>query len=119
MNPDQTTAKQRCEIFWTLPEALAGRNSVSVIARRYYVNANKLFKWRQQSRKGLLSDETESQSLIPITVTPSPASKPVPQDTEKVMRDSGRLEITLTAGHRFVVTGTVYPQALRTVLSAC
>ena len=103
-------------------ETLTGRDSVSVVARRYDVNANQLFKWRRQYRKGLLVDEPDPQSLIPIAVTPSPASKPVPEDVEKVVRDAGRLEITLAGGHRLVVTGVVCPQALRTVLtvlSAC
>ena len=103
-------------------ETLAGRDSVSVVARRYDVNANQLFKWRRQYRGGLLVDEPDPQSLIPIAVTPSPTSKPVPEAAEKVVRDAGRLEITLTGGHRLVVTGTVCPQALRTVLtvlSAC
>jgi len=103
-------------------ETLAGRESVSMVARRHDVNANQLFKWRQHSRKGLLADEPEPQSLIPIAMTPSPVSKPVPEDAEKVMRDAGCLEITFSGGHRLVVTGTVCPQALRTVLavlSAC
>ena len=103
-------------------ETLAGLESVSVVARRHDVNANQLFKWRQQYRKGLLVDEPEPRSLIPIAMTPSPVSKPAPEDAEKVMQDAGCLEITLAGGHRLVVTGTVCPQALRTVLtvlSAC
>jgi len=103
-------------------ETLAGQESVSVVAHRHDINANQLFKWRQQYRKGLLVDEPEPQSLIPIAIAPSPVSKPAPEDAEKVMRDAGCLEITLAGGHRLVVTGTVCPQALRTVLtvlSAC
>ena len=103
-------------------ETLAGQESVSVVARRHDVNANQLFKWRQQYRKGLLVDKPEPQSLIPITMTPSPELKPEPEDAEKVMRGAGCLDITLAGGHRLVVTGTVCPQALRTVLtvlSAC
>ena len=73
-------------------ETLGGRNSVPVITRRYNVNTNQLFKWGQQFRKGLLSDKRESQSLVPITATPSPAaSKSVPQDTGKIVRNSGGL----------------------------
>ncbi|MGB7933574.1 MAG: transposase [Gammaproteobacteria bacterium] len=103
-------------------ETLTGQDSVSVVARRYDINANQLFKWRQQYRMGLLSDEPDPWSLIPIAVAPSPASRPLPEDAEKVVRDAGRLEITLAGGHRLVVTGTVCPEALQTVLtvlSAC
>jgi len=97
-------------------ETLAGRNSVSVVARRYDVNANQLFKWRRQYRKGLLADEP--QTLVPITVAPTPSLTSAPNHT----LDNGSLEITLAGGHRLVVTGTVCPEVLKTalaVLSAC
>lgn len=103
-------------------ETLTGRESVSVVARHRDVNANQLFKWRKQYRQGLLADEPDPQSLIPIAVKSSPVSRPVPEDAKTVVRNAGRMEITLTSGHRLVVTGTVCPQALRTVLrvlSAC
>lgn len=105
-----------------IEETLTGCESVSVVARRHDVNANQLFKWRQQYRKGLLSDEPDPQSLIPIAVTSSPVSRAVPEGAEIVGPGTGRLEITLAGGHRLVVIGTVCPQALRTVLtilSAC
>lgn len=103
-------------------ETLAGGDSVSVVARRYDVNANQLFKWRRQYREGLLADESDPQSLIPIAVTPSPGSKPVPEAAVKIAPDTGSLEITLAGGHRLVATGTICPETLRTalaVLSAC
>ena len=103
-------------------ETLAGRDSVSVVARRYDVNANQLFKWRQQYREGLLADEPDPQSLVPISVTPSPALKPAPEAAVKTAPETGSLEITLAGGHRLVVTGTVCPETLRTalaVLSRC
>jgi transposase len=98
-------------------ETLAGRDSVSVVARRYDVNANQLFKWRRQYREGLLVDGPDPQSLVQITVTPSPTSKPVPDAAVKTMPDTGSLEITLAGGHRLVVTGTVCPETLRTALA--
>ena len=103
-------------------ETLAGRDSVSVVARRYDINANQLFKWRRLYREGLLVDEPDQQLLVPITVTPSPALKPVPDAAVKTAPDTGSLEITLAGGHRLVVTGTVCPETLRTalaVLSTC
>ena len=103
-------------------ETLAGRDSVSVVARRYDVNDNQLFKWRQQYRQGLLAEEPDPQPLIPVAVTPSPASMPVLDDAENTAQSPGRLEITLSGGHRLVITGTVCLQSLQTVLrvlSAC
>jgi transposase len=99
-------------------ETLTGRESVSVVARRHDVNANQLFKWRQQYRKGLLVDAPGPQSLIPIAVMPSPTTKSVSGCTEKAEREAARLEITLAAGHRLIITGTVDPEVLRTALRA-
>jgi transposase len=96
---------------------LADHDSVSVAARRYDVNANQLCKWRRQYREGFLVDEPEPQSLVPITVTPSPALKSVPEAAATTAPDTGSLKITLAGGHRLVVTGTVCPQTLRTVLA--
>lgn len=103
-------------------ETLAGHDSVSIVARRHDVNANQLFKWRRQYGEGLLVDEPEPHPLVPITVTPSPAAKHVPEAAIKIAPDGGSLEIILAGGHRLVVTGTVCPETLRTalaVLSRC
>jgi transposase len=103
-------------------ETLSGRDSVSVVARRYDVNANQLFKWRRQYREGLLGDRPDAQSLIPIDVRAAPALQPRPEAATRTAVDVGSLEITLAEGHRVVVTGTVCPETLRTalmVLSGC
>jgi transposase-like protein len=49
--------EKRCQYTKSLKrqmveETLAGRESVSVIARCYDINANQFFKWGQQYRKG-------------------------------------------------------------------
>jgi transposase len=50
--------------------------SVSVIARRYDVNTNLLFIWRQLYRDGLLAEPgAGGPSLLPITITGEQAEK--------------------------------------------
>jgi transposase-like protein len=80
--------QKRCQysnaLKWHIVEQnLADHDSIFVAARRYAVNANQLFKWRRQYRAGFLVDELEPQSLVPITVTPSPALKSVPEAAAK------------------------------------
>ncbi len=96
---------------------LDGSESVSVVARRYDVNANQLFKWRRQYREGLLEEQRASPSLIPISVPqPSRSEPPVMADSCTPAPDAGRLEILLADGHRLVINGVVFPDLLRTAL---
>ena len=100
---------------------LAGGESVSVVARRYDVNANQLFRWRREYREGLLADDSDSACVWPITVV-SPKEPALPgtlsQGVAAESMDRGRLEISFHAGHRLVVTGTVCDRTLCTVLEA-
>jgi transposase len=76
--------------------------SVSLVARKYDVNANLLFSWRRQFAPAL--------DLIPISVmagaTPAPAAR------------DGAMEITLSNGARVRVDASVDERALRRVLAA-
>lgn len=47
--------------------------SVSVVARRYDVNANQVFRWRRRYR-GSIDPKSLTPSLVPVTVLPEPAS---------------------------------------------
>ncbi len=96
-------------------EALDGSVSVSVVARRYDINANQLFKWRRQYQQGLLADDASPHALLPIEVQPA---QDLPQTTTAMPSGSeaARLEITLSNGHRLLITGTVCPVILRTTL---
>ena len=90
-------------------ETLVDGDSVSVVAKRYDVNTNLLFKWRKQY---LASQSTGSALLVPVSVR---------TESEELQRDSsagqtGRLEVAVAKGHRVVVTGGVEPALLRTAL---
>lgn len=115
---------------WTRPEkqrlvaeTLAPGASVSRVARRHDVNANLLFTWRRQARRGGLGGtppiaaEGESFPLIPITVTAddverAPRRPPAPENRP------GIIEIVLPSGERLRVDAWVEEKALRRVLAA-
>ena len=92
--------------------SLAPGTSVSLVARRYDVNANQLFSWRKQYRDGLLEPADPSRPvLIPVRVAPAPAggggASPVAADG---------IEIELAGGYRVHVGSGVDGGALRRVL---
>jgi transposase len=99
-------------------ETLAPGASVSLIARRHDVNANLLFNWRRQARRGLLGDPPaitaggESLPLIPITVTADDAHGGLAPDSR-----TGIIEIVLPSGERLRVDAGVDELALRRVLT--
>jgi transposase len=102
-------------------ETLAPGASVSLIARRHDVNANLLFTWRQQARRGTLNGRPlvaavdESLPLIPITVTSDAADRPPPAAGDD---RRGIIEIALPSGERLRVDAWVDEPALRRVLAA-
>jgi transposase len=111
---------------WTRPEkrrlvaeTLAPGASVSRVARRHDVNANLLFTWRRQARRGILSElppvaaDDESLPLIPIMVTADDADRPPAPDSR-----TGLIEIVLPSGERLRVDAWVDESALRRVLAA-
>ena len=93
-----------------LAEVLAGRESVSVIARRHNLNANLVFKWKRlhlSRDNGAVEDSTQ---LIPIQVDDWTADQTVDSDA------GGRSEIVLGGGRRITIRGEVSRDALQTAL---
>ena len=85
-------------------ETLNGYDSVSVVARRYDLNANLLFRWRREYSSGQLSGT--SQPLIPVSVKLDPVETRVP-GAPSVPPATGQMRVTLNTGHQVVVSGTV------------
>jgi transposase len=79
---------------------------VSVVARRYDVNANQVFAWRKRYRG--VSTEPAALQLMPVTVTPDRPVEPAPARE--------LIEIELTGGYRVRVGSGVKAAALRLVL---
>ena len=83
-------------------------SSVSLVARRYDVNANQVFAWRRRYRAG--SAEPTGLQLMPVTVTPDQTTEIAPA------RASDLIEIELAGGYRVRVSSGVKATALRVVL---
>ena len=116
---DTTSTGRRRNRSW--PEALkreivaasfAPGSSVSVVARRYDVNANQVFGWRKLYRDGVIAPaEANGPALVPVTVTGTPSG-----DASPVSRAADTIEIELAGGYRVRVGSSVDAKALRRVL---
>jgi transposase len=86
--------------------------SVSVVARRYDVNANQVFSWRKRYRDvPSAAAVAAAPRLVPVTVTPeqdAAASQPA--------SFAATIEIDLAGRYRVRVGSAVDAQALRRVL---
>jgi transposase len=85
--------------------------SVSLVARKYDVNANLLFSWRRQF--ALRTPPPPALDLIPIGVVEE-APRAAPAAAER----GGTMEIVLPNGARVRVDASVDERALRRVLVA-
>ena len=88
--------------------SLARGSSVSVVARRYDVNANQVFAWRKRYRGG--PSEVAALQLMPVMVTPDQPVEPAPVSACEL------IEVELAGGYRVRVGNGVKAAALRLVL---
>jgi transposase len=101
-------------------ETLAPGASVAIIARRHGVNANQLFSWRRQYRRGVLelvnAPTSEESALVPITV----AQIDAPQDQDGTVANefanAGRIDIEFSGGRRVTVWGQADLETLTAIL---
>ena len=84
-------------------------SSVSVVARRYNINANQVFAWRKRYRGG--PGEPVAVQLMPVTVTPDQPIEPPPVPAARE-----QIEIELAGGYRVRIGSGVKAAALRLVL---
>ena len=89
--------------------------SVSVVARRYDVNANLVFSWRRQYRELARM----AGGFVPVVVSSTEGAEPAkllpaPRDIEASA--AGRIEIALADGSRVTVDRDVDAAALSRVL---
>jgi transposase len=96
--------------------------SVSSVARRYEVNPNQVFAWRQMYRRGLLSLDAAPGSIemLPVRVS-TPTVLPTKQEAAvgkaaRHERVSKMIEIRLANGHSIVLRGRVDTKSLSRVL---
>ena len=84
-------------------ESLAPGASASVVARRYDVNANQLFKWRRQYEA---AGSGAGPAMVPVAVWPSSPAAAC----------GGTIEIDLAGGVRVRISGAVEAAVVRQVL---
>ncbi len=98
-------------------ESLEPGASVSVVARRYDVNANLLFSWRRLYQSGLLTAET---ALVPVEISQPPvetaAATAEPRSSTAGRSRPGMIEIALTSGTRLRLRGSIDANVLRQVI---
>jgi transposase len=103
-------------------ETLAPGASVAIIARRHGVNANQLFSWRRQYRRGVLEfvnvSNAEESGLIPVTVgrTEVPQDHPISVVGRSETGSAGRIDIEFNGGRRVSVWGRADQETLCVVL---
>ena len=87
--------------------------SVSMIAREHDVNANMVFRWRQQYQDGAFGPVSQSATFLPVEVIKAPidlpSAAPLPQESHS--------EILIEVGKaKLRITGTPDPQTLQLTL---
>lgn len=100
---------------------LAPGASVSVVSRRHDVNANLLFKWQRQYKRGEWGEATDlvqvgvvgpDNMLMPVPVLATGAPSAVPASA-KLAR---MIEVQLKGGSVIRLDADIKPAALRAVL---
>ena len=93
--------------------------SVSIVARRYDLNANQLFKWRRQLDAASDDAPVGSVRMLPVAITP--ASVAEARDTNSSggsTATTGSIEIALRGGTRVRIKGAVDPAAVAAAIGA-
>lgn len=98
-------------------QTLATGGSVARVARTHGVNANQVFQWRSQYRRGLLgSGNTEAVSLLPVRVTEASAREAARSSGEPRHRTAlGMIQVELPKG-QVRITGRIDTESLRAVI---
>jgi len=101
-------------------ETLDGSLSVPVIARRHNLNANQLFSWRGQYRRGELTTDaqrSDTVKLLPVHIEPSAPSVPTVSQCREDPSPSGEcLEIQFCGARHVKIWGALDARALRAVI---
>jgi transposase len=92
--------------------------SIARVAREHGVNANQVFQWRHEYRKGALGVRQQAQSkLLPVTVTAEPNSV-ILSGTAPAITPTGSIHIELPSRALISVEAGVDPELVRAVLGS-
>ena len=110
---------RRVRRFWSADEkrrivaqSYAPGVSVSVVGRRYDVNANLIFKWRRDPRYRSTEDGGGALSFLPVEVVAEPSLE------QPAAASDGRIEVALASGHRVSASGSFDVDVLCRVVRA-
>jgi transposase len=94
--------------------------SVSIVARRYDVNANQLFKWRRELGGSSVATTVAPVRLLPVEITPAsvPAEAHGAGPSASSAGRAGLIEIALRGGTRVRIKGVVDPVAVSAAVGA-
>jgi transposase len=92
-------------------ETFAPGASVSIVARRYDLNANMLFTWRRQIGAAAAFPAGEALTFVPAAITAEAAPAVSPASSM-----AGRMEIVLADGDRIIAGKDVDAAALARVV---
>jgi transposase len=95
--------------------------SVSIVARRYDVNANQLFKWRRQFADPGRTPSGEPLRLLPVEIAPTRTAAPEDRSGHPPILSTpptGSIEIALRGGTKVRIKGTVDPAAVSAAIGA-
>jgi transposase len=107
---------RREEKLRIVEESYAPGASVSLVARKHDVNANIVFAWRRQHKRGQLAPRVRKSdpSLLPILIE----SEAQAAEANRVPASSvGHIEIHLPDGRWLLIAGAVAAPTLRAVLA--
>ena len=92
--------------------------SIARVAREHGVNANQVFQWRHEYRKGSLEVGRQAQTrLVPVTVTAEPSSVTL-SGIAAAVAPSGSIHIELPGRAVISVEAGVDPNLVRAVLGS-
>ena len=92
--------------------------SIARVAREHGVNANQVFQWRHEYRKGSLGVGQQAQAkLVPVTVTAEPNSVTL-SGMATAVAPSGSIHIELPGRAVISVEAGVDPELVRAVLGS-
>jgi transposase len=92
--------------------------SIARVAREHGVNANQVFQWRHEYRKGAQwSGKLATTKLLPVTVVAEPRTRTEPE-VSPVATPPGSIHIELPGRALVSVESGVDPDLVRTVLGS-
>jgi transposase len=101
-------------------ETLVPGASVAIVARRHGVNANQLFSWRRQYRRGVLelvnAPASGESALVPIAVASIDGLQERRVQAGDEAQNSGRIDIEFSGGRRLSVWGRADLETLGAIL---